>query len=107
LQTLNTAVANDILALSKSARRALTSKSFAYVEIGSAWINVFRCKEESNHAAPATWAHQLVVLSPVVRPVGLPTQGQRLSGTPFVWLLTLYRATAVRLARFPNQLRYS
>lgn len=39
LQTLNTSVANDILALPKSARRALTSKSFAHVEIGSAWIN--------------------------------------------------------------------
>jgi IS605 OrfB family transposase len=39
LQTLNTSVANGILALPKSERRALTSKSFAHVEIGSAWIN--------------------------------------------------------------------
>ena len=39
LQTLNTSVANDILALPESARRALTSKAFADVEIGSAWIN--------------------------------------------------------------------
>src|SRR5713101_5231067 len=39
LQTLNTSVANDILALPKSARRALTSKAFVHVEIGSAWIN--------------------------------------------------------------------
>src|SRR6266702_8517103 len=39
LQTLNTSVANAILALSRAERRALTSKSFAHVEIGSAWIN--------------------------------------------------------------------
>src|SRR5262245_42867716 len=39
LQTINTTVANGILALAKSDRRALTSKSFAHVEIGSAWIN--------------------------------------------------------------------
>jgi putative transposase len=39
LQALNTAVANTILSLSKDARRVLTAKSFADVEIGSAWIN--------------------------------------------------------------------
>ena len=39
MQTLNTSVANGILALPKSERRALTSKSFVHVEIGSAWIN--------------------------------------------------------------------
>ena len=39
LQTLNTSTANAILALPKSARRTLTSKAFAHVEIGSAWIN--------------------------------------------------------------------
>jgi putative transposase len=39
LQTLNTSVANTILALPGTERRALTSKSFAQVEIGSAWIN--------------------------------------------------------------------
>src|SRR5207244_6977980 len=39
LQTLNTSVANAILALPRAACRALTSKSFAHVEIGSAWIN--------------------------------------------------------------------
>ena len=39
LQALNTSVANTILALPKGERRALTSKSFAHVEIGSAWMN--------------------------------------------------------------------
>ncbi|MDA8191885.1 MAG: transposase [Gammaproteobacteria bacterium] len=39
LERLNTEVANAILALPKDHRRALTSKSFAGVEIGSAWIN--------------------------------------------------------------------
>ena len=39
LQALNTAVANAILALPKGERRTLTSKSFAHMEIGSAWIN--------------------------------------------------------------------
>ena len=39
LQTLNITVANDLLALPKAARRELTSKSFAHVEIDSAWIN--------------------------------------------------------------------
>ena len=39
LQTLNTATANTILAMSKDARRTLTSKSFAHIDIGSAWIN--------------------------------------------------------------------
>lgn len=39
LETLNTQVANHILALPKDERRALTSKSFADIEIGSAWIN--------------------------------------------------------------------
>jgi hypothetical protein len=38
-QALNTSVANGILALPKGERRQLTSKSFAHVEIGSAWIN--------------------------------------------------------------------
>jgi IS605 OrfB family transposase len=39
LQTLNTLTANAILALPKGERRTLTSKAFAHVEIGSAWIN--------------------------------------------------------------------
>ena len=39
MQTLNTSVANTILTLPKAERRALTSKSFASIEIGSAWIN--------------------------------------------------------------------
>jgi putative transposase len=39
LQTLNTATANTILAMPNSTRRTLTSKAFAHVEIGSAWIN--------------------------------------------------------------------
>jgi putative transposase len=39
LEALNTTVANGILALPKVERKALTSKSFANVEIGSAWIN--------------------------------------------------------------------
>jgi IS605 OrfB family transposase len=39
LQALNTRVANGLLALPKSERRTLTSKAFADVEIGSAWIN--------------------------------------------------------------------
>src|SRR5215471_8027367 len=39
LQALNTRVANGIMALPKADRRALTSKAFADVEIGSAWIN--------------------------------------------------------------------
>ena len=39
LERMNTDVANRILALPKEERRKLTSKSFADVEIGSAWIN--------------------------------------------------------------------
>ena len=39
LQTLNTSTANAILAMPKSERWPLTSKSFAHIEIGSAWIN--------------------------------------------------------------------
>jgi putative transposase len=39
LQEINTAVANSILAIPKPERRVLTSKSFAHIEIGSAWIN--------------------------------------------------------------------
>jgi putative transposase len=39
LQALNTRVANGLLALPKDERRSLTSKAFAGVEIGSAWIN--------------------------------------------------------------------
>ncbi|MBU2802788.1 IS200/IS605 family element transposase accessory protein TnpB [Acidithiobacillus caldus] len=39
LERINTDVANRILALPKEERRKLTSKSFADVEIGSAWIN--------------------------------------------------------------------
>ena len=39
LQTLNTTVANDILAMPKAQRRNLTSRSFAHIVIGSAWIN--------------------------------------------------------------------
>jgi putative transposase len=39
LERLNTDVANQILAMPKEERRKLTSKSFAHLEIGSAWIN--------------------------------------------------------------------
>ena len=39
LQALNTKVANGLVPLPKSERRVLTSKAFADVEIGSAWIN--------------------------------------------------------------------
>ncbi len=39
LQELNTVVANEVLALPKSERVRLTSKSFNHIEIGSAWIN--------------------------------------------------------------------
>jgi putative transposase len=39
LQALNTAVANEILALPKAERRKLTSKDFASIDIGSSWIN--------------------------------------------------------------------
>ena len=39
LQWLNTQTANSVLALPKAERRLLTSKTFAHVEIGSAWIN--------------------------------------------------------------------
>ncbi len=39
LEEINTAVVNLILAMPKSERRTLTSKSFAHIEIGSAWIN--------------------------------------------------------------------
>jgi IS605 OrfB family transposase len=39
LERLNTEIANQILAMPKDERRKLTSKSFASVEIGSAWIN--------------------------------------------------------------------
>lgn len=39
LERLNTDVANSILAMPKTERRALTTKAFAHVEIGSAWIN--------------------------------------------------------------------
>ncbi len=39
LQALNTQTANGVLALPKAERRLLTSKAFAHVEIGSAWIN--------------------------------------------------------------------
>ncbi len=39
LQALNTRTANTMLALPKAERRRLTSKAFAHVEIGSAWIN--------------------------------------------------------------------
>lgn len=39
LERMNTDVANRILVLPKEERRKLTSKSFADVEIGSAWIN--------------------------------------------------------------------
>jgi hypothetical protein len=39
LQALNTSTANAILARPNGERRTLTSKSFAQVEIGSAWIN--------------------------------------------------------------------
>ncbi|MEN9210700.1 MAG: hypothetical protein Q6J46_10410, partial [Thermostichus sp. DG02_2_bins_29] len=39
LQKLNTEVAHSILALPKAQWRTLTTKVFANVEIGSAWIN--------------------------------------------------------------------
>jgi hypothetical protein len=39
LQAMHTAVANALLPLSKDQRRALTSKVFVHVEIGSAWMN--------------------------------------------------------------------
>lgn len=39
LEKINTEVANTILALPKSEHRQLTSKAFADIEIGSAWIN--------------------------------------------------------------------
>jgi putative transposase len=39
LTCLNTEVANNIGAMPKEARRALTSKDFGSVEIGSGWIN--------------------------------------------------------------------
>jgi putative transposase len=39
LQTLNTELANRVLAIPKKARRELTTKSFPDVGIGSAWIN--------------------------------------------------------------------
>jgi len=39
LQTLNTRVINDILAMPQGEQRALTSTALAHVEIGSAWIN--------------------------------------------------------------------
>lgn len=39
LERLNTDVANSILAMPKTERQALTTKAFAHVEIGSAWIN--------------------------------------------------------------------
>jgi IS605 OrfB family transposase len=39
LEKLNTDVVNQILAMPNEDRRTLTSKSFADVEIGSAWIN--------------------------------------------------------------------
>ena len=39
LQTMNTEVANSILAMPRDRRAALTSKHFNTIEIGSAWIN--------------------------------------------------------------------
>ena len=39
LQKLNTETANAIVAMSKSERRTLTTKSFHHVELGSAWMN--------------------------------------------------------------------
>jgi putative transposase len=39
LQARNTEVANAILAMPKAERRKLTTRSFAQIEIGSAWIN--------------------------------------------------------------------
>ena len=39
LQALNTHTANSIVAMPQADRRLLTSKAFAHVEIGSAWIN--------------------------------------------------------------------
>ncbi len=39
LQDLNTATANEILALPKEERGALTTAHFTHVEVGSAWMN--------------------------------------------------------------------
>ncbi len=39
LTTVNTAVANDLLAVDKKERKKLTSSAFQHIEIGSAWIN--------------------------------------------------------------------
>lgn len=39
LQALNTALANELLAMPKKERKALTTASFRDVEIGSAWVN--------------------------------------------------------------------
>jgi putative transposase len=39
LQALNTELANRVLALPKTERRVLTTKSFKDIEIGSAWVN--------------------------------------------------------------------
>lgn len=39
LQILNTRVANGILALPRAERKALTTKAFGEVELGSAWMN--------------------------------------------------------------------
>jgi IS605 OrfB family transposase len=39
LQAINTALANEVLALPKKERKGLTTASFRDVEIGSAWVN--------------------------------------------------------------------
>lgn len=39
LQSINTQTANEIVAMPKSERKSLTTKSFHHVELGSAWMN--------------------------------------------------------------------
>ena len=39
MQALNTALANEVLAMPKKERRTLTTASFRDVELGSAWLN--------------------------------------------------------------------
>ncbi len=57
LQALNTRTANTMLALPKAERRRLTSKAFAHVEIGSAWIN-----QTIRHATARTHVKQFQCL---------------------------------------------
>lgn len=71
MQALNTAVANGILALSKSERRALTSKSFAHVEIGSAWIN------QTIRSSASREGTRFIITVPIVWPVFQPSRRWR------------------------------